>query len=108
MSAPLVRGARAIRRLPALVLIGLIRAYQLIVSPWLGPTCRYYPSCSAYGLQAVRTHGALVGFALAAWRVLRCNPFSHGGIDEVPPVGSSLFRRRAGGAVTSPTSSATQ
>lgn len=79
---------------PRLVLIVLIRGYQLVISPALGPRCKYYPSCSSYGLEAVRTHGALVGTVLAAWRVLRCNPWSYGGVDDVPAVGEPLFRRR--------------
>ncbi|MCB2412664.1 membrane protein insertion efficiency factor YidD [Demequina sp. TTPB684] len=82
----------AVVRLPALVLMGAIRLYQLVVSPLIGPTCKYYPSCSHYGLEAVSRHGALRGTVLAAWRVLRCNPWSNGGVDEVPPVGEPLFR----------------
>lgn len=69
----------------AWLLTGLVRGYQLIVSPWFAPTCRYYPSCSAYAIGALRTHGALKGTALAIWRVLRCNPWSAGGVDHVPP-----------------------
>lgn len=67
------------------LLLGVVRAYQLIVSPWLPPTCKYYPSCSAYAVTALRRHGALRGTALAAWRLLRCNPWSNGGVDHVPP-----------------------
>nr|WP_236683784.1 membrane protein insertion efficiency factor YidD [Demequina flava] len=74
--------------------MGLIRLYQVTISPILGPRCKYYPSCSHYGLDAVRVHGALIGPVLAAWRILRCNPWSHGGIDDVPAKGSPLFRRR--------------
>ncbi len=62
----------------------LVRGYQLVVSPWLGPTCRYYPSCSAYAVTALRRHGAVRGGALAGWRLLRCNPWSRGGVDHVP------------------------
>ncbi|WP_291377792.1 membrane protein insertion efficiency factor YidD [Demequina sp.] len=80
-------------RLPALALMGLIRLYQLTVSPLIGPTCKYYPSCSHYGLEAVRRHGALRGTVLAGWRVLRCNPWSNGGVDEVPAVGEPLFQQ---------------
>ena len=78
---------------PRLVLVGAIRGYQLFVSPMLGPRCKYYPSCSTYGLQAVQTHGAAKGSALAAWRVLRCNPWSYGGVDDVPALGTPLFAR---------------
>ncbi len=80
------------QRLPRYAVMALIKGYQLLVSPLLGPTCKYYPSCSHYGLEAVRSHGALKGTALAAWRVLRCNPWSNGGVDEVPAKGEPLFR----------------
>lgn len=73
--------------LVARALAGLVRGYQLIVSPWFAPTCRYYPSCSSYAIGALRTHGALKGTALAGWRLLRCNPWSRGGVDHVPPRG---------------------
>lgn len=79
---------------PRYALMGLIRLYQLTVSPILGPTCKYYPSCSHYGLEAVKRHGALRGTVLTGWRVLRCNPWSNGGVDEVPPVGAPLFRHQ--------------
>ncbi|WP_338100848.1 membrane protein insertion efficiency factor YidD [Ruania albidiflava] len=74
----------------------MVRGYQLIVSPWLAPRCRYYPSCSAYGLEALRRHSPLTGTVLAAWRVLRCNPWSAGGVDEVPAQTNLPWRRRAG------------
>lgn len=66
-----------------------IRAYQRLISPLFGPRCRYYPTCSAYAEQAIRTHGIVRGTGLAAWRLVRCNPFSAGGVDEVPPARSS-------------------
>jgi len=78
-------------RLPQYAVMVLIKGYQLLVSPLLGPTCKYYPSCSHYGLEAVRTHGAIRGITMAAWRVLRCNPWSNGGVDEVPAKGEPLF-----------------
>jgi putative membrane protein insertion efficiency factor len=68
--------------------MGLIRIYQRTISPLLGPVCRYYPSCSQYGYEAMSVHGALKGTILTAWRILRCNPWSAGGIDEVPPRGA--------------------
>jgi uncharacterized protein len=67
------------------VLIALIKVYQYTVSPLLGPRCKYYPSCSNYAVEALRVHGAIRGTGLAAWRLLRCNPFSDGGVDPVPP-----------------------
>jgi putative membrane protein insertion efficiency factor len=51
----------------------------------LGARCKYYPSCSAYTLEAIRVHGPFKGLAMGAWRILRCNPFSNGGFDPVPP-----------------------
>jgi len=62
----------------------LIRGYQVFLSPLLGNSCRYVPSCSQYALEAVSKYGVLKGSALAAWRILRCNPFSRGGYDPVP------------------------
>lgn len=66
-------------------LIGLVRLYQLVISPLLAPSCRYYPSCSAYAVQALQTHGAIRGTWLAGRRLLRCHPWSPGGVDHVPP-----------------------
>ena len=70
-----------------------IRLYQRLVSPALGQRCKYHPSCSTYALQAIRTYGILRGVVLAGWRLLRCNPWSHGGFDPVSR--QRLFRRRA-------------
>ncbi len=67
------------------LLIALVRGYQLVVSPWFPPRCRYYPSCSSYALTALRVHGVVKGTGLAVWRLLRCNPWSLGGVDHVPP-----------------------
>lgn len=85
--------AEALALAPRRAGMGLIRAYQLTVSPLLGPRCKYYPSCSHYGYTAVERHGLLRGSALAGWRILRCNPWSYGGVDDVPGVGEPLFRR---------------
>lgn len=68
------------------LLRGLIRGYQLFISPLLGPRCRFYPTCSHYALEAIETHGALKGSWLALRRLLRCHPWSAGGVDLVPPV----------------------
>jgi uncharacterized protein len=72
------------------LLVTPIRLYQRFVSPALPRRCKYEPTCSAYALDAVRKHGPLRGFLLATWRVLRCNPFSHGGYDPVS--GQRMFR----------------
>ena len=63
----------------------LVRGYQLFISPLLPPSCRYYPSCSAYALEAVATHGALGGSWLAVKRLCRCHPWGGAGYDPVPP-----------------------
>jgi putative membrane protein insertion efficiency factor len=67
------------------VLIGLVLVYRATLSGWLGGQCRFYPSCSHYAEDAVRTHGAVRGSAMAAWRIARCGPFTAGGVDHVPP-----------------------
>jgi len=72
-------------RLVAEPLIWLIRAYQLVLSPLSPPSCRFYPSCSAYAVTALQSHGILRGSRLAVWRLLRCNPWNPGGVDHVPP-----------------------
>jgi putative membrane protein insertion efficiency factor len=64
--------------------MGLIRLYQLTISPLLGPVCRFYPSCSHYGYEALRVHGTLRGIWLTARRLLRCHPWNPGGPDPVP------------------------
>ena len=68
----------------ALALSGAVRVYQYTLRPVLGANCRFSPSCSDYALQALRAHGAMRGSGLAAWRVLRCNPWCAGGHDPVP------------------------
>ena len=81
--APLSRAARAVWRLPRLLLIGLVRVYQLGISPWTPASCRFSPTCSQYAVLALREYGALRGGMLAAWRILRCNPWGGHGYD--PP-----------------------
>jgi putative membrane protein insertion efficiency factor len=85
--------AERARRLPTAVVVALVRAYQRLISPALPRRCKYEPSCSAYAVAAVREYGALRGTLLAGWRLLRCNPFSHGGYDPVSA--QRLFRPRA-------------
>jgi len=72
-----------------LVLKFLIRMYQLTLSPMFGPRCRFYPSCSHYGMEAIDKHGALRGSWLSVRRVARCHPFHAGGHDPVPPARST-------------------
>jgi putative membrane protein insertion efficiency factor len=67
------------------LLIGLLKAYRFAISPLYGQVCRYHPSCSAYALEAVTRHGSVRGSWLALKRVVRCNPWSLGGYDPVPP-----------------------
>ena len=67
------------------LLIFVIRFYRKHISPHFPPTCKYYPTCSSYALEAIEVHGALKGGLLALWRLLRCNPYSKGGYDPVPP-----------------------
>src|SRR5690625_7634304 len=64
--------------------VWFIRAWRIVVSPLYGQVCRYYPSCSMYGLEAFEIHGVLKGMVLTGWRILRCNPLTHGGVDHVP------------------------
>jgi putative membrane protein insertion efficiency factor len=66
------------------LLIGLVAAYRVTLSGWLGGQCRFHPSCSQYAQDAIRVHGAVKGTGLAVWRVLRCNPFGAGGVEHVP------------------------
>ena len=77
----------------ARLLVLLVRAYQRALSPLLGDRCKYHPTCSQYAVDALREYGALRGTVLAVWRVLRCNPWSAGGVDHAHD--QTLFRRRA-------------
>jgi putative membrane protein insertion efficiency factor len=75
------------------LLLAPIRFYSRFVSPALPPRCKYHPSCSSYAVQAIERYGILRGLVLAGWRVLRCNPWSHGGYD--PPEAQTLFKDRS-------------
>ena len=72
-----------LKSLISTLLIQLIKAYKILLSPILGNNCRYYPSCSDYAIEAIRKHGPLKGSLKAIYRILRCNPFSKGGYDPV-------------------------
>ncbi len=74
------------------LLVGLLRVYRLTLAGVLGGQCRFYPSCSHYAEEAVRVHGAAKGSALAAWRVMRCAPWTSGGVDRVPPRRGKVMR----------------
>lgn len=78
-----------------LVLLGLIGLYRRLISPLLGPHCRFAPSCSEYAAEAIRTHGSLRGTWLAVKRVARCHPWSAGGVDRVPAPKGGLGRTPA-------------
>jgi uncharacterized protein len=87
------------------LLMGLIRLYQILLSPlvnWRGSVCKYYPSCSHYGYEAVKTHGAVKGGGMTVWRVLRCNPWSAGGYDPVRPKQSRQARNPSDPETSSP------
>jgi uncharacterized protein len=85
------------------LLIGLLRGYRLAISPLYGQVCRYHPSCSAYALGAVTTHGSLRGSWLTVRRLLRCHPWAAGGYDPVPPRFPSAETSQApAGTVTTP------
>ena len=68
-------------------MVKCIRLYQKYLSPMKSTKCPYYPTCSAYAVQAIEKRGVFVGFLLSVWRIMRCNPFSHGGYDPVPEKG---------------------
>ena len=91
------------------ILLLLVRAYQLGISPYLGQNCRFYPTCSNYAREAIGTHGALAGSALAAKRLCKCHPWHAGGVDPVPAVADSRINadsrtvsRTAASATTEP------
>ncbi|GAA1049032.1 membrane protein insertion efficiency factor YidD [Arthrobacter russicus] len=75
---------RFVWRLPRTVLIAVLTGYRAVISPLYGQVCRYFPSCSGYALEAITVHGAVKGSYLAARRLIRCHPWSAGGIDHVP------------------------
>jgi len=66
------------------MVIWLIHAYRYLLSPWVGNQCRFYPSCSHYGEEAIKRYGVIKGGALLIWRILRCNPWHPGGFDYLP------------------------
>ena len=85
---------------PQILLILLIKAYRLLLSPWLGGACRFEPTCSIYALSAVEQHGAMAGAYLAVARLLRCHPYCQGGCDPVPQPAPRFFTRLLPGAAS--------
>jgi len=84
MNVTIARLASTVKVFPRNILIAFILVWRRYISPLYGQVCRYYPSCSAYGLGAVQQFGVVKGGVLTAWRIIRCNPWSRGGIDDVP------------------------
>lgn len=85
--------------LPRNAAITIMQVYRRLISPLYGQVCRYYPSCSRYALEAFQQRGFIAGAALTAWRLLRCNPFTRGGIDDVPPMRRPRFVTNSRGFV---------
>ena len=77
-------------------LILLLRGYQKFISPYFAPRCKYYPTCSQYSIDAIKEYGSLRGIAMTTWRLLRCNPFSYGGVDYVVKKKTELSTMKAG------------
>lgn len=77
--------------LPQRLLMATVRSYRFLLSPWLGSSCRFEPTCSAYALQALERHGAAAGTALTVGRIARCHPWCAGGHDPVPAAPPRLF-----------------
>ena len=73
-----------IERLFSRFLLGVIKLYRYLISPFLGNRCRFHPSCSEYAVEAIQIHGPFKGFLLGVWRILRCAPWGKGGFDPVP------------------------
>lgn len=84
--------------IPRNAVIGFLLGYRKVISPLYGDVCRYYPSCSAYGLGQIQQRGVVFGSVLTIWRILRCNPWSAGGVDSVK-AGSGRFKVLANGFV---------
>lgn len=80
-------------RMPVTLLTALVRGYRFFLSPWLGSSCRFEPTCSAYALQALESHGAAAGTYLTLGRLIRCHPWCDGGHDPVPTRAGRLFTR---------------
>lgn len=93
--------ASRVASLPQQALVGLVRAYRLLLSPWLGSGCRFEPSCSTYSLAALQQHGAIHGSYLTLHRLVRCQPWCDGGNDPVPPASTPFSAGHTAGALFS-------
>ena len=78
--------------LPRNVCVAMLHVYRAVISPLYGDVCRYYPSCSAYALEAIRVHGVVKGIGLGSLRLARCHPWAAGGVDDVPPHSTHAVR----------------
>jgi uncharacterized protein len=87
------RSSSAVARFNTLVLLGFVRVYQVLLSPFFGGACKFYPSCSNYAFEAIQRHGARRGFVLAMKRLGRCRPFTKGGYDPVPEPETAKMER---------------
>ena len=92
--------------LPRRLLIGVVRGYRIVLSPWLGNACRFEPTCSVYAIGALERHGALAGSAMALGRIGRCHPWCAGGFDPVPAEPPRLFRALLAASPAAPSSRA--
>lgn len=99
MSARVRAGFGAIGTPVRILLLGALSAYRRVVSPLLGPRCRFHPTCSAYAEEAIRAYGVARGLRLAVWRLLRCHPWSAGGFEPVPPPGRGVAKPSAYGKI---------
>src|SRR3954452_9380390 len=88
----MVTAIAAVLLVPRNLAVLVLRAYRAVISPLYGDVCRYYPSCSAYALQAIQQHGVVVGSYLGIRRILRCHPWAAGGVDDVPPARKPRYR----------------
>jgi putative membrane protein insertion efficiency factor len=86
--------------LPRNACIGILKAYRTVISPLYGDVCRYYPSCSAYALEAITVHGVAKGVGLGTLRIARCHPWAAGGVDDVPTHSRKVHRTNRFGFVT--------
>lgn len=92
----MLRFARTVWLIPRNILVAFVITWRKLISPLYGNVCLYYPSCSAYGLGSIQQHGFVLGSLLTSWRILRCNPFAKGGVDEVKPGPSWLGLTKLG------------